>query len=162
MLASLLISSFSHASLIVYNEVVNGDLSDTSLAPVNSGDTLQVTGSAIQVSGGALDFDRFTVTLLDDFIVNVLFEVIDTPRVVDFTSDFGTISSPSGLYENYASGAAGVYSFNPVPQGNNGTVNYIYTFIVGEQVAQVPEPATILLFGLGLAGLAHSRKRKVS
>ncbi|MFT7569464.1 MAG: hypothetical protein ACI9JL_000483 [Paracoccaceae bacterium] len=34
--------------------------------------------------------------------------------------------------------------------------------VVGEQVAAVPAPGIILLFGLGLAGIGYARRRRAA
>lgn len=163
LLSVFLASPSVHATLIQYNETTDGDLSNTYFAAVNSGDTLEITGSVSQqVAGKGYDSDVFTVTLLDNWLVNTIFTTEDgATAIVDFISaPFGVKVVNSGEYLNYASGVAGTYSFQPVPQANTGTINYTYSFVVGNQIAQVPAPATILLLGLGLVAMGSTKKRK--
>ena len=57
---------------------------------------------------------------------------------------------------------AGTYAFDPVSLkrvGDGGTWNYEVEFFVSN-VNNVPEPTTLAILGLGLAGLAASRQKK--
>jgi len=160
----LILSFNSQAGLITYDELIDGDISDLIFAPVASGDTLRVTGSIAQRPNLVWDWDKFTVTFLDDWSVSLTFDVENG------TGLFELGSLPGGPFpisllsvSNYAltSGSAGTFDVFPVPMGNEGTVNYTYEFSVGDQVS-VPEPSTLAIFALGMIGLASRRFKKLS
>jgi hypothetical protein len=76
--------------------------------------------------------------------------------VNNFSCD--TSSSPTSMCLHTLDSVGG-YRINEIT-GLNGSTAYEKVFFVANEAAQVPEPATLGLLGLGLFGFAFARKRK--
>jgi len=67
--------------------------------------------------------------------------------------------STTHLHCDYSDGASSLW-YNPALPGGQGVPE---TLVVrGQQQASIPEPATLVLLGLGLAGMAFTRRRKTA
>lgn len=107
--------------------------------------------------------------ITDQFIVGDIWKVFDsnvlilTSSFVGFAGGFGDdATADAGWTSNaYSSGevllSAGAHSITVQGDGAGGIPARFYV-----RIDSVPEPTTLALIGLGLAGIAYSRKRKTA
>lgn len=88
--------------------------------------------------------------------------VIQAPTVAQITSGWAGLGSgaPDELITNIAYGVNWVFG-DTLANYVSGDPGYLVTSASVKAVNGVPEPITLALFGLGLAGLVISRRRKV-
>ncbi len=176
------------SATVIYDESVDGPLSNIPSSPtllnlgVGSNDLIGSIGPELS------DTDYFTFTLggtqtLDSIIVasyddpaapNVSrFEIFNgaiagSPGAGFITSGFGD-PSLSGVNSTILVGGDLLLGNGPLGpnatftirlQESDGTVNYALT--LNTRDSQIPEPTTVALMGLGLAGVGFARKRRLT
>ena len=154
-LAAWLVSPMANASLIGDEISVNGDLC---IVGVDCNGMSGIGYSALSVDASSIFVDVST------FLGGVLVEFrsldwTDDPSGIlvgvdlEFTGGFPGIGVPNVF--NITDHGFDMGYFHEIPnQGETITMNLITDHVPG-----VPEPTTILLLGLGLAGLGFARKR---
>jgi hypothetical protein len=152
---------------IIYDEMVDGD-APSPIGSINLG----VLGLGSNVVQGWLpgndDFDGFSFTVASNYQVDslTLLDFIGPGGSFDFSPGKGTSVIPAIFDSNIGDNLldlvlvssplnVGTYDFQ-VRTGNN--FNEFYAIDI--EVAPVPEPATMLLLGTGLVGVAGAARRK--
>jgi hypothetical protein len=118
---------------------------------------LQVTFvNPLGISNGA---DKFVATIVGDQGNPGDLTFADTFKTYTFANEFGTgsfefrVNDLLGLNKNHSADLTGMLqNATFVPSGNDGT----------KDVAAVPEPASLVLLGSGLAGAARMLRRRAS
>jgi len=178
LLLFLAYSSVSHAALISYD--ISVEVTSTPLAPgsfasnpwnftssvfngtFTADDTVSGSISNLNLVIGGLDIaathTSFIQNIFDPLTLVLSFGALDpsgNESAVFIGSTFG-IGAPA----NYAV-AIENNSFSPLDPFYLNTQNWVGTYTVNAD-HNVPEPTSIALLGLGLAGLGFSRKKKAA
>ena len=166
--------STANASLLGTNVTVTNTFGGTifqgpTTVPVTSGGPeltafggfwdIDIQDSSIDLvcNGGACRVNNFTN--LDEY----LFEGLDwggSGFLLDATLSSNCACTPNAL--SFPTNTSLLLSFNKgSPQPNSG--NTIFIQLVPSHIpSQIPEPGTLTLFGLGLAGLGYMRRRRAA
>ena len=134
------------------------------------------TGAVIRTSGGlnsldGLTFDSVTGKLFASSLYGNGLYAVDTGTLAATAIKFGSISLPDGIASDNAGnlflasrGNFTIYEYN-IASDTLSPLKYIYGLddlapVAGLGAASVPEPFTLSLLGLGLAGLGFAKRRK--
>jgi PEP-CTERM putative exosortase interaction domain len=172
---------------VIYDETVNGELSSTFAAtplgilPVGTSTLLGAIPQVPVEDRG----DFFTFVVAPDTQLTHLFFTFDStgfssgvglffktgsqaagPSIGSLNTTASGFTSGSDLFGfgNFVSGplSSGTYRMDMVAVGADWGLNsYAFDFVV-EAPSAVPEPGTLALFGLGLAGLGFARRRRAT
>jgi hypothetical protein len=91
-----------------------------------------------------------------------LWTLDDTNNLIETHYSGGTLVA-WGVYLSSGSGNLGIHSNNTISYGEDRFFNFCnncVSFSQGTPVTSVPEPGTLALMGIGLAGAALARRRK--
>lgn len=183
-IAAAVFATTSSAAPLAYQESVSGDLPGIGVLPIL---TLDIGSNTVSGTTGfpvepPLDFDSFAFMIpVGSVLVSASVQLMDVAgNTGDFviaswrlysgssTADSGTLielleaSSPGSDALTSTPLGAGLYNFTALGLGVSlvSLANYTFTLTLREAQA-IPEPGTLLLAGLALAGLASTRGRRI-
>lgn len=188
----LLVTSFSNAAIINYDEAISGDLSLNDFTFDTVGNQTFKGNASVNMSGGVFsqDGDLFDFSILSGLeVTDVIFNttLVDSINVSNAAARTSIRNNGIVYYRDtidfLGSTSGGVVDVNnlPIGQATNlyrtgaGGTNLVLidsnedysisfdwelTFKVENASAQVPEPAALSLFAMGILGLTIGRRKK--
>lgn len=178
LMLALTLSGFGHVqAAVVYDESVNGDLSDMPSAVIAlSEGTNTILGSSIFASGSLRDLDSFMFSLAPgQYAVGGIFEVLNRNMATNTTQlrshydlyDAGfnllggynaniLLAGEQSIFGELAGGIYGVHNAWMDRSGGGGTWDYVIMITVED----IPEPESLALVGAALLTLAAARMRR--
>ncbi|MFC1830684.1 PEP-CTERM sorting domain-containing protein [Thermodesulfobacteriota bacterium] len=110
----------------------------------------------------AVEFNINVTDSAGDGIVNLFLDTTDTTGIPDFIVPVNANGQNKINIENDGIGPTEFFSSLTIKGVGNIQFDDIKQFKIGitERMQPIPEPATMLLFGVGLAGLAGTRLRR--
>jgi hypothetical protein len=171
---ALLVFSFVAASPAAAAPVtiVSGGVGPQTIAPSNDVITLDAgTASLSTGSGGGfqkgdllignspIPDQNISFTLSDTLTINGVTKTIVINAVDEVTTGPDTLVISAGAPTQFGNV---VFTLDALTVAGNGTVGQDIAFTLKDDLAAVPEPGTLALFGTALVGLGMMRRRKAS